>query len=539
MLNVRIDSLSSDRQIAAKGRLRSLNNVQRHHLTFSDCRQCTKRRIKCDRSTPHCRKCTIRRFQCPGYDSVQLKWAHKRAVKRQFSSTLSTQRLDDQSQPAASTHEPQIPESTQNPDGQLPTTPHLYLQALLQDPVADRCLLDGYTWTILSGTLFTHFNNQVTPRLTWVDRPDHPWRTVISPLAKDNTCLRLSVLSLAAAHLSVTSPSSLIADKARAINRRLRDSSLHILNRKIGLELAGYSSAIHHAYQQSKLIEIMATTLVLCYEEMMVPNSTDWNLHLRACRTLIERYRWCNMPGEQSDVIDFVVKEVADIEVLRNIGAFTKDQVFMADTLRPQSSLENYFKTFMGVFREITTEERRRQALVKKGQPLPVVDMAVWLTKAEYAYTRASVDTAWLFTTHEDGTRKRMESTIRAVYYAICIYSHQALAPNGDTKEEIEKSISFLENEIKFLTAGSAHMFSHDIFVPLFILGTECWGDKSKQDEVEKQFVHLLSSTGIWCNSTALHFLKCFWATPEFHGTGKWIQYARENEKHNGPFLVF
>lgn len=312
-----------------------------------------------------------------------------------------------------------------------------------------------------------------------------------------------------------------------------------MLNRKIGLELAGYTSTTNETNHASNLIEIMATTLVLCYGEMMIPNSTDWSLHLQACGTLIKRYSWCGQPGKHSDAIDFVVKEVADIEVFRNMGAFAKDQVFIADTIQPQANLDSYFKTFMGLFREITSEERRRQNILKTGRSLFMTDMRIWLDKAKNAYMRASNDTAWLSTIHEDEIRQRMEATIRAVYHAVCIYSHQALAADVESRTQIESSITLLENEIEFLTTGSAHMFSHDIFVPLFILGTECWQSKSKQENIEAQFMDLLSSTGIWCNSTALRFLKSYWESTEFHAKGSWIRYARETEEQNGPFLVF
>lgn len=506
-------------------------------LNLPDCRQCTKRRIKCDRSIPSCRKCTIRKFQCPGYDPIQLSWSHGRAASRHATGALRTRQVDDQSQILPSTPKSHTPGPNKKFDNHTTTILHPDLRILPADPLTDRCLVDSYTWSTCSSTLFTHFSCHVTPRLTWVDRPDHPWRTVISPLAKRSTCLRLSVLSLAAAHLSVTSPTSPI--KARTISRCLRDSSVRILNQKISLELAGSSLNTDSLSRQLNVIEIMTTTLVLCYGEMMIPDSTDWNLHLHACRTLIETYRWRDKPGLHANAIDFVLKEVADIEVFRNMGAFSKGQIFVTDTLRPKSSLDSYFKTFMGVFREITSEERSRQNLLQEGQTLPTVDMAVWLNKAQHAYTRASMDTAWLSTIHENSTRERMEATIRAVYHAICIYSHQALASSDEKNEQIEKSISLLEEEIEFLTAGSAHMFSHDIFVPLFILGTELWGNRLKQDTVERLFTNLLWSTGIWCNSTALQFLKRFWATPGLHAYKTWIQFARENEEQNGPFLVF
>lgn len=404
--------------------------------------------------------------------------------------------------------------------------------------VADQCLVDSFTRSALSSTLFTHFSYHVTPRLTWVDRPDHPWRTVISPLAMKSTCLLLSVLSLSAAHLSVTSPNDSSSNNLQTISGRLRDSSVHILNRKIGIEVAGYSSATDNAPRN--LIDIMATALVLCYGEMMIPNSTDWSLHLHACRTLIRTFNWSKQPGEHSDAIDFVVKEVADIEVFRNMGAFASDPAVMTitNTLQAEIPFDNYFKAFVCVFREITSEERHRQNLFRNGHFIPSTDMSIWLDKAKHAYARASADTSWLSTVHVNGSREYMEATIRAVYHAICIYSHQALSTNPENGVQMERSISLLAHEVEFLTSGPAHMFSHDIFVPLFILGTVCWGNQSRQDQVEGQFRRLLSSTGIWCNSTALQFLKGFWATSNLQYLN-WIQYARENEEQNGPFFVF
>jgi hypothetical protein len=158
-------------------------------------------------------------------------------------------------------------------------------------PIVDHRLVEEYTSTTVSEYLFTHFNISVAPRLTWVDGPDHPWRSLMFPLAQRCSCLRLSILSVAAAHLSFTSPENQPkSTEIQTMNGRLRDASLRVLNGMIRLELDKHSSS--DSSEVSPLIEILATTLVLCYGEMLVPNSTDWNLHLRACRALIERYRW-------------------------------------------------------------------------------------------------------------------------------------------------------------------------------------------------------------------------------------------------------
>ncbi|CAG8232714.1 unnamed protein product [Penicillium salamii] len=42
-------------------------------LTQTDCSNCQRRRIKCDRTWPGCRKYGKRCLQCPGY-GVKLKW---------------------------------------------------------------------------------------------------------------------------------------------------------------------------------------------------------------------------------------------------------------------------------------------------------------------------------------------------------------------------------------------------------------------------------------------------------------------------------
>lgn len=560
MLNVRISSLPPDRQTAAKGRLVPDVPCSIPCLTFLDCRRCIKRRIKCDRSTPRCRKCTIREFQCPGYDAIQLKWGlgvtriQKPSERPAISESSNNTNDADISASAAlvprvgvSHGRDIVPRMDQNSPISITRTP---------SPTIDRPLVDGYTSAILSRNLFTHFNIKVAPRLTWVDRPDHPWRKVIAPLGQRSRCLGLSILSVAAAHLSFTSSNIPSATATpQSINHRLRDASLHTLNQKINTELANYHSTTDHLSRDSTLIEILATTLVLCYGEMLIPHSTDWNLHLHACRVLIERYTWRNRHSAHPNAaIDFIIREVADIEVFRNIGAFSIEQPFITDALHPHSKstlLDDYFHTFTGVFREITAEERRRYALSQKAkaqdesdnqsQPLPPapIDMAPWRAKVDLAHARASADTTRLISTHGTNTQKWMHSIIRAVYHASLIYAYQSLAPLPEATAEIKISLPILLAEIEFLTAGPVHSFSHDIFVPLFIAGTECWGDRDRQGAVEGRFRELLAAMGIWCNFSALRFLKAFWGRGEYHRVGGWIPYARENEGDNGPFLVF
>jgi hypothetical protein len=69
--------------------------------------------------------------------------------------------------------------------------------------------------------------------------------------------------------------------------------------------------------------------------------------------------------------------------------------------------------------------------------------------------------------------------------------------------------LTLLFYEIQLTTNVPPHIFSHDIFFPLFA-GTECWGDPIRQRLVEAIFEKLLCATGVWCNYTALRFLRQF-----------------------------
>lgn len=366
------------------------------------------------------------------------------------------------------------------------------------------------------------------------------------PLAKRCECLRLSILSVAAAHISSTTPANQSnSTEIQSMTNRLREATLQTLNNMLRAELERFDSLDQTHHETSSLIEILATTLVLCYGEMLIPNSTDWNLHLHACRVLIERHQLRMRQTKTPDAAaTFLMREVSDLEVFRTFGAFSRDPK-SATILPPRTILDSHFGAFTGLLWEITMEERRRHHLAQEGRPLPPVNMSTWRARMDHAHTRASTDTAWLSSTHGEDIQNWMNAIVSAVYHSSLIYSYQALSPTdadgGDTTETIKTSIAQLTSEIDFVTAGPVHILSHDIFLPLFILGTETYADEAKQKTIENLFLKLISTTGLWCNDTALQFLKAFWdgRNAAYHGVGKWIQFAREHERDNGPFLIF
>ncbi len=384
--------------------------------------------------------------------------------------------------------------------------------------------------------LLTHFQCEVAPRLAWIDGPNNAWRNLVLPLSRQSLCLRLSILSLSATHLSVTSPTA--ADLPTMLKDRLRDASLRALNTRMRCELHRGNMAADDVGDTRLTTELLATMLVLCHGEMLAPGSTDWNLHLRACRAVIERGSLVGRRKEPGNAItSFLTKEVVDLESFGSLASFSgvEESNFRGF---PAGISNNGFWTFTDFIHEVTTLERKRYGLQQQGRMLPDPDMTIWRTKLDHAYTLASARCSELIDCDEV-TCNKFASVVRAHCYAGIIYSHQALLRCREATKVTGSLLGPLLHEIELARDGATSDFDHDVFWPLFIAGTECGPDEEKQSIVQVHFIESITATGFWCNYTALQFLRAFWSRTDKHRSEDWIQYARGHQEEIGTFLVF
>ncbi|CAH0046960.1 unnamed protein product [Clonostachys solani] len=524
-----------------------------------DCPECKKSRRKCDRTIPTCRKCISRGVECPGYDPFQLKWIQ--GLTRE-NGKFSGQSIPEhwKSKPAQSNAspsnttpsatpsipaEPPPPESEQidkslvsihNPVSQEQQV----VQTALPHPSPEFHLVREYSSSVLFENLLGHFSSNVVPRLTWIDLSEHPWRSIILSLAQDCLSLRLSIGCLAAAHLSTTSLAA-STQQVHLLQMRnwFRDACLRILNSMMRQELQTDQPAVsQNQYRQnSKIVQVLATMLVLCYSGAVVPGSTDWALHLGACRTVIDTYQLRNSDQTPTHPIErFLLKEVADLETLSSISVFNRRPLLDADeSLQPKHS--NSFWSFTDLINEITTVERTRHAQ----QSPPPPDMPYWHSRAEQAYQTVLTNITQITNQHQQTSQYRLESALRSHYYANIIYSYQAFETPRDAlaEETVNHLLNLLFNDLESTLSGPVHEYTHTIFFPLLIAGTECRGDGQRQALIGKLFMDSLTKTGMWFNHTALKFLHSFWERANHDKTKSWIHYARENEGEIGTFIAY
>lgn len=395
-------------------------------------------------------------------------------------------------------------------------------------------MADAFLSASIFQTLIHHFCTKAVSRLTWIDQPSHPWRTIVQSLLQNSACVQLSVSSLAAAHLSMAPEASAQQSSSLfGIYSSLRDRTLRILSAKMQSELRSSCSVI-------SATEILASMLALCYTEVFVPGSRDWKVHLRACRTIINLQPLQVWQDTCTDpVLNFLVKEINDLEILTSTTAFDDDLLPLSAISLQSGNTESGW-AFTSLIHKITTLERRRHFTKQTRGHLNPVDMGVWRRRVEDAHKRTLACPRLTSASRSQALRKCFQALTRVHYHATLIYSYQAFATAREKSASIARLKDNLLQDVRLIIAGSTDDLSHDLFFPLFIAGVETTFDRGQQIFIDKLFVESLSRTGIWCNYPALQFLRSIWSRPEtLLQYESWIDFARANVSTVGTFVVF
>ena len=313
--------------------MKSPGGGPRYELTLPDCRRCIKQRIKCDRSTPQCLKCGIRKFGCPGFGHLNLRWHYESTGKAKWAIEPRSSKSPNHSSSNEVRERNKLTRGLANDyveyqDRSQDTVakyeiPLTFASMLAPNITSDLDLTKRHLSNAFANKLLYHFYLEVSPRLTWIDSPDNPWRNKVLPLAQHSKCLQPSLLSLSAAHLAATSSGGCYrATDITELNERLRILTLQALNNKMRSELKSNRVESGRQIGASSLTELMRSMLVLCHREMLVPDSTEWTLHLRACHTAMNRHAIQAQKNTEDSIVNFLIEEAADLETFGDVSAF-------------------------------------------------------------------------------------------------------------------------------------------------------------------------------------------------------------------------
>lgn len=369
-------------------------------------------------------------------------------------------------------------------------------------------IANRFSATSLSDALMHHFYEELTPRLTWVDDSNNPWRTLIHPFSHRSSSVRTCLLYLASAHL-LTRDGQHQQGELLEVTQHLRGQSLYNLNDGLKDQLQQSTCG-----KKGSRTVLLASVLLVCHAELLIPASTEWRVHLQGCRAIVDadHARTTNI----SRVDDFLVQEIADLHVFDGLSAFDGEQanaeLLAARTTRPSAW------TFTRLLHEVTGEER----LLHRGGRVDERSVEQWMERFRNAYAAAlrisSHDAAYA-------------AVANAHFYAGIIYLHQALASGESREAHLADWKARLMSNIE-ATGGR---YDHDLFWPLFIIGSEA--SPHEQADIVQHINDCIASSGFHCNRPALDFLETFWKHRSSSET--WIEFARQHRAGRPTFLIF
>lgn len=282
--------------------------------------------------------------------------------------------------------------------------------------------------------------------------------------------------------------------------------------------------------------DILASILLLCYADAFIPGSVDWKIHLRACQIVIRSHvSQGQLTRRNGSSKAFLLKEVADLEILSGISTFNRNSNPSTYSFSQHVHSSSPW-TFTQLIDKITTMERHRYNSIRSQQRIPDVQLQLLHQQAAEAYfgVLAAIDSY----PEQPSARKCLETVILSHYYAVMMYSFQALATPNELEKAVDIFLDPLQSCVQWIICGSEQQFSHNLFIPLFIIGTECRGNIQRQATVDDLFLKVLFITGMWWNHTALQYLRAFWSSGKSTDI-TWLQYGRENETQAGDFILF
>lgn len=513
----------------------------------SDCRVCNRRRIKCDRRLPTCGKCEKKGLACPGY-GLRLQWGHGVASRGKLAGRAVPISDTSDSEPGPSRARSDTNDSSilTPPSSSPELSPQVALVRAVEHKTTshnDYSKSRGFSFANLSLSplpshlqdkstqyLVQYFDNAVAGTLQWVDSPNSPWRVHMLPLSVQSPSLLLSILALAAEHLTARMGDSWSGGKA-ILSRDYRGKCLALLAEDLRAEASGKR---HVEIEQSRANATLATVLTLCHSEMVQSSSALWRVHWHAARTIIRRWVMSrDLRANPNPTTGFLIDEAFVIDVFAATTTFDDDGEIPGSLIAAED--RNVFTDYLLLIQGITRAERTAHS-ASNGVAFNQVYHDLQRLREKLDHTRnRSIHFSKSIQFGSDSLRANFLVIIDIYHHAGMIYGCQAM--HGAAETAGIRSCSLRQLMAAFTTLDDNRALQQDVVWPLFIAGTESRWDLEKQSFILQKMQVAMHSTGFLNCVPAIQFLQRFWTTDPL-AVQDWMDFARNEAKQGVSFVV-
>lgn len=354
--------------------------------------------------------------------------------------------------------------------------------------------------------LVEYYDTTIAPRMVWFDSEGNIYRHHILPLAQKNKVVRLAITAVSAQHAACSRGDHNIPEDARneavtMITNYITD----ITNRFTG----GYD--VEFGLDVDAAEWILASMLLLSCYEMAHSGAEAAEFHRKAARSLVSTL--ATTDHCKSKFFTSMRNKLSMYEVFGCTTSFDVQSIQDAVLSDPADEMEGHnettlFSGYVNLIHEVTMQGRH----VKKVSE----DRRDW--KAEFELARGI--TLMAIGRHSciktPAHRRDLIRLVDVHYNAALLYVSRCLGPSAlglSASDQRQVAISDLLRQIHAMEDMDCWL--QNLPWPLFIAGTESYGNPARQMNISQLYERILCATGLRHYHDVLTFLDTFWSGAE------------------------
>lgn len=491
-------------------------------LDFSDCRTCRKRRIRCDRGLPACTKCSGRNLTCPGY-GTHLRWANAIAVRGRFRGLQTPELSQTVAGDALENREPLSPSSV-SLINDAATTDNEWMALNFSSE-----LIPNFPSHDAVQQLLEHYDKKIAGLMVWVDGEHNAYRSLVLPLAKKQEGLLLAILAISSKHLAATSKVESSFPKSAC------DAALLLITK----EVQKVTNQLAKGRNLGSEVDIatvewmLASMLTLSSYEMVIPNAVAWQSHRQAARTLVNTL--ATIDRRDFALYSFLRNQLSIYDILASTTNFHSSN--LEETILPEVEKNDIlFGDYLNLVHQVTLRSRLDSQQSLFGEHRPPTGAGFTSLKdlrGSFELARGSTLMASGMLSIKQGPRRRDFIRLVEIYHhAGLLYAYRCLYSFDVPHLEVEYSCNRIFEALDNLEEIASCI--QNLPWPTFIAGTQCRGNKLRQEAITEIYETIIKEMGFNHYSLVLQFLTTFWDG----GEENWLKAACEWEKQGYRLLA-
>ncbi|SCV34353.1 uncharacterized protein FFB14_04834 [Fusarium fujikuroi] len=347
--------------------------------------------------------------------------------------------------------------------------------------------------------LLDYYDKNIAGLMVWIDSEKNYYRQKVLPLAQTNEAVRLAICAVSAQHAA----------------RDFRPSTVYEKDRDHVLSMIMHGVDDMTAHPQ---LTVTADTAEWMLSSMMVLSSYELahtggadaaDFHRKAARALVNTLLTLDFP--KSSLFGFLQNQLSMYDIFASTTIF--DATDVQDAIRPiEFGEDRSFSAYLLLLHDAT--------LISRGDSSEDSsrDWRGELAQAR-GQTLMEVGNSGICSGADRGDFIRL---VDAYHNAALLYTTRCL----DQQHGPEQTVCLFDLFRLLTSMENLHASIHNLAWPIFIAGTECYGDHDRQFIVRDLYKSLSEVTGFKHHGDVLAFLETFWSS----GDSDWRILAKQWE---------